>query len=115
ARVAGGLTQTELAGSEVSVGYVSRIESGHRRPNGRVLVELAARLGVSVEELLVGAAPRELDEIRLALDFAELSLESGEPVEAEARAAEALARAESASLDDLADRAGFLHARALEA
>lgn len=115
ARVAQGLTQTELADTDVSVGYVSRIESGHRRPNGKVLTDLAARLGVTVEQLLVGAAPRELDEIRLALDFAELSLESGEPVEAEARSAEALACAEYASLDDLADRARFLHARALEA
>jgi transcriptional regulator with XRE-family HTH domain len=115
ARVAKGLTQTELAGRVVSVGYVSRIESGHRRPNGRVLAELATRLGVPVEQLRIGAAPRELDDIRLALDFAELSLESGEPVEAEARSAEAMARAESASLDDLADRARLLHARALEA
>jgi transcriptional regulator with XRE-family HTH domain len=115
ARVAKGMTQTELAGTDVSVGYVSRIESGQRRPNGKVLAELAARLGVPVEQLLVGAASRELDEIRLALDFAELSLESGEPIEAEVHSAEALARAEAASLDDLADRARFLHARSLEA
>ena len=114
ARVAKGLTQTDLAGADVSVGYVSRIESGQRRPQGRVLAELATRLGVPVEQLLLGAAPRELDEIRLAVDFAELSLESGEPVEAETRSAEALARAESASLDELADRARFVHARALE-
>lgn len=115
ARVAKGLTQTELAGTSISVGYVSRIESGHRRPNGKVLTELATRLGVPVDQLLVGAAPRELDEIRLALDFAELALESGEPVEAESHSAQALARAESTSLDDMADRAHFLHARALEA
>lgn len=115
ARVAMGLTQTELAGADVSVGYISRIESGHRRPNGKVLAKLATRLGVPVEQLLTGAAQRELDDIRLALDYAELSLESGEPVEAEARSAEALVRAKSASLDDLTDRARFLHARALEA
>ena len=33
ARVAKGWTQTQLAGTEISVGYVSRIESGQRRPN----------------------------------------------------------------------------------
>ena len=115
ARVADGLTQTELAGTDVSVGYISRIESGHRRPNGRVLVKLAARLGVPVEQLLHGASPSELEDIRLMLDFAELSLESGEPVEAEVRSAEALARSRAASLDDTTDRASFLHARALEA
>ncbi|MFC5729711.1 MULTISPECIES: helix-turn-helix transcriptional regulator [Nocardioides] len=115
ARVAKGLTQTELAGRDVSVGYVSRIESGNRRPNGKVLAELASRLGTPVEQLLVGAAPRELDEIRLALDFAELSLESGQPIEAEVRSAEVLARVEAASLEDMVDRARLLHARALEA
>jgi transcriptional regulator with XRE-family HTH domain len=33
ARVAKGMTQTDLAGADVSVGYVSRIEAGQRRPN----------------------------------------------------------------------------------
>ena len=45
ARVAKGWTQTELAGDDISVGYVSRIESGQRRPNGAVLSDLAGRLG----------------------------------------------------------------------
>lgn len=114
ARIGKGLTQSELAGSEVSVGYVSRIESGHRRPTLGVLALFAARLELSVEQLLLGTAPGELDEIRLALDFAELALESGQPVEAETRAAEALARAASVPLEDLAHRARLLHARALE-
>jgi tetratricopeptide (TPR) repeat protein len=114
ARLAKGMTQGELAGAEVSIGYISRIESGQRRPNGKVLAELAGRLGTSVEQLLRGVAPRELDEIRLTLDFAELSLESGEPAEALARAAEGLERAEAASLDDMAERGRYLHARALE-
>jgi len=115
ARLAKGLTQGELAGADVSVGYISRIESGQRRPNAKVLSALAARVGVTLDQLLVGVAPRELDQIRLALDFAELSLESGEPHEAETRSAEALSRAQSSSLEDLTDRARFVHARALEA
>ena len=35
ARVAKGWTQTQLAGDDISVGYVSRIESGQRRPNSQ--------------------------------------------------------------------------------
>ncbi|WP_067437828.1 helix-turn-helix domain-containing protein [Nocardioides jensenii] len=114
ARVAKGLTQTDLAGERISTGYVSRIESGQRRPNGRVLTDLAARMGVGLEELLGGVAPAEYDEIRLTLDFAELSLESGEAQEARDQASAALVRAEAASLDELAERAHHLHALALE-
>jgi len=114
ARVAKDMTQAELAGTDVSIGYVSRIESGQRRPNLKVLGELSTRLGLPVEQLLTGMAPRELDEIRLTLDFAELSLESGQPHEAEARATEAQAQAQAAGLDDMAERAQYLHARAME-
>ena len=114
ARVAKGWTQTDLAGDLVSVGYVSRIESGQRRPNGGVLEGLAGRLGVPVDQLLRGEAAREQDEIRLALDFAELSLENGELVEAEMRAREARDRALAVVRHDLAERAQYLIARALE-
>lgn len=115
ARVAKGLTQGDLAGETVSIGYVSRIESGARRPNAKVLEQLAARLGTSVEELLSGVAPRELDEIRLELDYAELSLESGEAREALTRSDEALALARKAGLAEFIDRGRYLRGRALEA
>lgn len=115
ARLAAALTQGELAGSDVSVGYVSRIESGQRRPNARVLTALASRLDTSVDQLLTGVAPRELDQVRLTLDYAELSLESGEPLDAETFAAEARDLAEASGMPELAARAGYLHARALEA
>ncbi len=115
ARLATGVTQAELAdGGGVSVGYVSRIESGQRRPNLPVLARLAGRLETSVEQLLTGVAAGELDRIRLALDYAELSLESGEAEEARSRAAEARGLADTAGLADSADRARYLHARALE-
>src|SRR3954454_22796549 len=113
ARVARGWTQTQLAGDDISVGYVSRIESGQRRPNGSTLDDLAARLGVPVDHLLRGVTAREYDEIKLTLDFAELSLESGQHIEAEARAREAVERAVTGSQDDLACRGRFLTARAL--
>jgi len=115
ARVAKGMTQTDLAGADVSVGYVSRIEAGHRRPNLQVLTDLCVRLGTPVEQLLMGVAPQELEQIKLTLDFAELSLESGQAQAAEAQAREALEQAEGASLKELVYRARFLVARALEA
>lgn len=114
ARVAKGWTQTEMASGEVSVGYVSRIESGQRRPNPHVLDDLALRLGVPVDHLLRGVSGREYDEIKLTLDFAELSLETGDCVEAEARAREALDRAVASSQEELARRARYLIARSLE-
>ena len=112
ARVAKGWTQTQLAGEHISVGYVSRIESGQRRPNAAVLDDMATRLGVPVDHLLRGVTAREYDEIKLTLDFAELSLESGQHVEAESQAREALDRALVGSQEELAYRARYLIARA---
>jgi transcriptional regulator with XRE-family HTH domain len=113
-RIAKGWTQTDLAEGDISVGYVSRIESGQRRPNAAVLDDLASRLGVPADHLLRGVSAREFDEIKLTLDFAELSLESGESIEAESQARQALDRARRASQDELVFRARFLTARALE-
>ena len=107
-RLTKGLTQADVAGDAMSVAYLSRMESGQRRPTAKVLVEIAHRLGVSVEELLGETTPREMDEIRLTLDYAELSLESGEAHEALTHVREALERLESAPADALNDRARFL-------
>jgi transcriptional regulator with XRE-family HTH domain len=114
ARVAKGWTQTQLAGEDISVGYVSRIESGQRRPNSQTLDDLATRLGVPTEHLLRGVTAREYDEIKLTLDFAELSLETGQHLEAETQAREAVDRASVASQDELVFRGRFIIARALE-
>ena len=113
ARVAKGMTQTDLAGADVSVGYVSRIESGHRRPNLQVLTDLCVRLGTPVEQLLMGVAPQELEQIKLNLDFAELSLESGDAPTAELKARDAREAAEAAALKEHVYRARFLIARSL--
>jgi tetratricopeptide (TPR) repeat protein len=114
ARVAKGWTQTQLAGDDISVGYVSRIESGQRRPNSQTLDDLATRLGVPTEHLLRGVTAREYDEIKLTMDFAELSLETGQHIEAERQARDALDRATVASQDELVFRGRFIVARALE-
>lgn len=114
ARVAKGWTQAELAGEEISVGYVSRIESGSRRPNLAVLTSLASRLGTPIEQLLQGVTATQYDEIRLGLDYAELALESGEAIDAERQAQKFLGLAVQASLTDLVCRGRYLYARALE-
>jgi transcriptional regulator with XRE-family HTH domain len=114
ARLAKGWTQSDLAGEEISVGYVSRIESGSRRPNLKVLSSLATKLGTPVEQLLQGVTASEYDEIRLGLDYAELALETGEALDAERQARQHLARAEDAALTDLVERGRYLLARALE-
>ncbi|MFE2166029.1 helix-turn-helix domain-containing protein, partial [Streptomyces sp. NPDC059447] len=46
-RVARGMSQSELVGTEISAAYLSRLESGARPPTARVLSYLCARLEVS--------------------------------------------------------------------
>ena len=114
ARVARGWTQSDLAGDTFSTGYVSRIETGARRPTMTALAALADRLEVTVGEIVQGASEAELDEIRLGLNYAELALQNGEPVDAEHQARLYVVRAENASQADLATEGRFLVARAME-
>jgi tetratricopeptide (TPR) repeat protein len=79
-----------------------------------VLDDLASRLGVPADHVLRGVSAREYDEIKLTLDFAELSLESGQHLEAESQARQALERAVATTQGELAYRARYLIARALE-
>jgi len=51
ARTAAGLSQTALAGDDLSPSYVSHLESDRREPTPAVVVRLAARLGVSPADL----------------------------------------------------------------
>ena len=76
-RVARGMTQEALAGSEISGAYVSRIEAGQRRPEPRVAQLLAERLGTTIDYLVTGVEPQYAEEVRLALRYAELALNSG--------------------------------------
>jgi len=46
-----GMTQRDLSFEGCSYSYLARIEAGDRRASPRVLMEIARRLGVSVEEL----------------------------------------------------------------
>ncbi|WP_189176689.1 helix-turn-helix domain-containing protein [Streptomyces lasiicapitis] len=67
-RVQRGLSQSELAGDEVSASYVSRVESGRRSPNELIAAFFARRLDVPLEALTspdsqgdVGQRSRRLD------------------------------------------------------
>ena len=115
ARQARGLTQGQVADELMSVAYLSRIESGHRRPTAPALETLAERLGVTVDSLLGEPERHVVDEIRLALDYAELSLESGQPEDAERHLQQALDAMATSRMAGLRERARLLHARALEA
>ncbi|MCL2543191.1 MAG: helix-turn-helix domain-containing protein [Nocardioidaceae bacterium] len=115
ARVAAGLTQTQVAGTVASTGYVSRIETGTRRPTLDVLSAIADRLGTTVAQLLTGTSAEEYDAIRLMLDYAELALETGEAQDAEAQARTGLQRASTAEQRGLGSRARYLLGRAVEA
>jgi tetratricopeptide (TPR) repeat protein len=114
ARIGKGLSQSALAGSEFSVAHISRIEAGQRRPSRQVLERLAERLGLSADDLLASLSEHRLDEARLGLDYAELSLESGEAEEAERQAAQVLEDLPRTAPQALLDRAAFLQAKALE-
>ena len=110
ARVAAGLTQPELAGTNASVAYLSRIESGQRRPSTELLQSLAAKLGVTLEFLVHGDGWQDASRLELQLDHAELSLAGGEGTTALALAREAMA---SPGLQ--AVRGGLIRARYIEA
>jgi tetratricopeptide (TPR) repeat protein len=115
ARVAAGLTQPVLADSDVSVAYLSRIESGQRRPGAELLGSLASRLGVTVEYLVLGDAWEDARRLELQLDHAELSLVGGEAANALAQARDVL---ESSALDAVPGgtvRARYVEAAALDA
>lgn len=78
ARVAAGLSQTALAGDKLSPSYVSLIESGRREPTDGALAVLAEGLGTTVEYLKFGDEGPLEAQTRLALDYVQLDLVSGE-------------------------------------
>jgi transcriptional regulator with XRE-family HTH domain len=115
ARVAAGLTQAQLAGQDASIAFLSRIESGQRRPSAALLETLATRLGVAVDYLVVGEGWEDTRRLELLLDHAELSLAGGEAANALEQVREVL---ESPAIDALPGgphRARYLEAAALDA
>lgn len=108
-----GLKQGDLAGGAVSTAYISRIESGQRRPEPRVIDLLVERLGTTADYLLTGVGGDEADQARLALRYAELALHSGESADARAQLEKLLAD-RGLALGPLHRHARMLLAQALE-
>lgn len=109
-----GMSQAELAGGALSVGHLSHIERGTRRPSLSTIAAIAERLRVPVARLLDPDIEDEYGAIQQAIDWTELSLQNGSVVDAERSAGDALSRAVSSRYPDLARRARFLVARAME-
>ncbi len=82
-----GLSQTDLAGDDLSPSYVSLIEAGKRTPSLDVLQILAGRLGCSVADLDQDSSPTDTATARLELAYSRLALANGEPDSARERLA----------------------------
>src|SRR5881394_710318 len=75
-RVAGGMTQSELAGDRFSKEYVSQIERGKTRPTPETIRWLADRLGVDTGFLANGVSADERGRVDAALARADALLEA---------------------------------------
>jgi tetratricopeptide (TPR) repeat protein len=75
-RVAGGMTQTELAGDRFSKEYVSQIERGKTKPTGETIRWLADRLGVDAEYLANGVSADDRGRVEAALARTDALLEA---------------------------------------
>jgi tetratricopeptide (TPR) repeat protein len=75
-RVAGGMTQTELAGDRFSKEYVSQIERGKTRPTSETILWLAGRLGVDAGFLANGVSADERGRVDAGLARADALLEA---------------------------------------
>jgi len=105
-RVAGGMTQTDLAGDRFSKEYVSQIERGKTRPTRETIDWLAQRLGVDAGFLANGVSADERGRVDAALTRAGALLEAR-------RNEEALEEFESIRSAVLATGMPELEARAL--
>src|ERR1700745_3616002 len=92
-RLKRGLNQQDLASEEISVSYVSLIETGKRIPSEAVLKTLAERVGCSVDYLRSGRNDKRVKELELKIAFGDMALRNGANGEALQSFSEALAHA----------------------
>jgi transcriptional regulator with XRE-family HTH domain len=88
-RAARGLSQTALAGDGMSTGYLSRLETGARRPTPQATTYLAERLGVPPDDLAAPAAGSLADALTLAASLPERSADAAADAVREALASDA--------------------------
>ncbi|CAM5553330.1 helix-turn-helix domain-containing protein [Streptomyces griseomycini] len=69
-RLERGMSQASLVGEGMSTGYLSRLESGERRPTERAVAYLAGRLGVEAAALTRVAEGRSLSHVLAAVTSA---------------------------------------------
>lgn len=84
-RIAAGLSQIQLAGSDLSPSYVSLLESGKRQPSREVIEQLALRLGCTPADLDVSTGDGRRQVAHLELAHARLALVHGDPADARER------------------------------
>ncbi|MCX4748322.1 helix-turn-helix domain-containing protein [Kitasatospora sp. NBC_01287] len=88
-----GLNQQDLASADISVSYVSLIETGKRAPSETVLKALAARVGCTVDYLKTGRDDARVKELELKVAFGDMAMRNGSNGEALQSYSEALANA----------------------
>ncbi|KQV18866.1 helix-turn-helix domain-containing protein [Kitasatospora sp. Root107] len=108
-----GLNQQDLASADISVSYVSLIETGKRAPSDAVLKALAERVGCSVEYLRTGRDDARVHELELKIAFGDMAMRNGANGEALQSYSEALAAAPFLS-EEMIHRARLGQAMAFE-
>src|SRR5207253_7573439 len=84
-RLERGMSQRDLSSPGVSYAYISRIEAGARTPSVKAMRMLAAKLGVTVEQLETGQQTPVEQGVSLAgLDFPSLTAKELRSVQAAA-------------------------------
>jgi transcriptional regulator with XRE-family HTH domain len=101
-RQSAGLSQTDLAGDQLSPSYVSLIEAGKRQPSPAVLRVLADRLNCRMEDLELGPQSQERQYVDLEISYAKLAMRNGETRAAHDRLARLIEMpdVDEATLDD---------------
>jgi len=103
ARREAGLSQAQLAGAELTKGFISQIESGLVRPSIRSLQHIAAKLGRPLDYFIADEPLTTAKRVTFHRLAAEAAAERQDWIVAEREA-----RAGLAAGTDAADRAGFL-------
>jgi transcriptional regulator with XRE-family HTH domain len=105
-----GWTQRELAEPGYDRGFLAKVETGSRPPSEEMLVYLAGRLGLTVDDLRFGRPPGVAADLRAALDEGYRDLEQGRVAAATERFASVAKQAEGYHLDDVGCYARFCQA-----
>ncbi|MDQ4145502.1 MAG: helix-turn-helix domain-containing protein [Actinomycetota bacterium] len=77
-RIAGGLTQAELAAPNYTHAYVSSIEAGRRRPSAAAIAHFASKLGVDEDELATGRPADLVARLQIRLQEARRKVSTGD-------------------------------------